>query len=218
MMRPASWSETSMRYDYYWPAIQAAANSSGGPRRSRCAGYLDVAREQGRGQGVAALMRVLKSPAVELPPFAPSFLYAGRWLRHRHQYSAVPRPALGLVPKPETSRLWAHQLQLTVEYLVIETHATRHPLAGHLYYHEQKPRRGAPSRSASRINTISVSAGKATWHKPRPACHPNLCGGTNHENDIRGKRIAKSLHDGYAASAADRCFDRRLGGHSARLR
>jgi len=69
-----------MRYDYYWPAIQAAANSSGGPRRSRCAGYLDVAREQGRGQGVAALMRLLKSPASEQPPFAPSFLNAGRWL------------------------------------------------------------------------------------------------------------------------------------------
>ena len=156
MMRPASWSETSMRYDYYWPAIQAAANSSGGPRRSRCAGYLDVAREQGRGQGVAALMRLLKSPASEQPPFAPSFLNAGRWLMHRHQYSAVPRPALGLVPKPEASRLWAHQLQLTVEDLVIETHATRHPLAGHLYYHEQKPRRGAPSRVLHRAARASV--------------------------------------------------------------
>src|SRR3569623_1153464 len=146
MMRPASWSETSMRYDYYWPAIQAAANSSGGPRRSRCAGYLDVAREQGRGQGVAALMRVLKSPASEQPPFAPSFLNAGRWLMHRHQYSAVPRPALGLVPKPETSRLWAHQLQLTVEDLVIETHATRHPLAAILTITNKS--RGAARRAA----------------------------------------------------------------------
>src|SRR3569832_617115 len=146
MMRPASWSETSMRHDYYWPAIQAAANSSGGPRRSRCAGYLDVAREQGRGQGVAALMRLLKSPASEQPPFAPSFLNAGRWLMHRHQYSAVPRPALGLVPKPETSQQRTQQHHHTNKNQVFLSHASRLPLAGHLYFLDQLPRRGAPSR------------------------------------------------------------------------
>lgn len=32
----------------------------------------------------------------------------------------------------------AHQLQLTVEDFVIEIHNTHHPIAGGLYYHEQK--------------------------------------------------------------------------------
>jgi glutathione S-transferase len=35
--------------------------------------------------------------------------------------------------------LWAHQIQLTVADFVAEIHDTHHPIAGSLYYHQQKP-------------------------------------------------------------------------------
>jgi glutathione S-transferase len=48
-------------------------------------------------------------------------------------------PRLGLAPRAEAGRLWAHQLQLTVADFILETHDTHHPIAGSLYYEEQKP-------------------------------------------------------------------------------
>jgi glutathione S-transferase len=47
-------------------------------------------------------------------------------------------PRLGLVPKNEASRLWAHQLQLTVADWVAEVHDVHHPIAGGLYYEDQR--------------------------------------------------------------------------------
>ncbi len=47
-------------------------------------------------------------------------------------------PRLALVPKAEAGRLWAHQLQLTIADFVGEIHDVHHPIAGSLYYHEQK--------------------------------------------------------------------------------
>jgi glutathione S-transferase len=35
--------------------------------------------------------------------------------------------------------LWSHQLQLTVEDLVVDIHDTHHPVAMSLYYEDQKP-------------------------------------------------------------------------------
>jgi glutathione S-transferase len=42
------------------------------------------------------------------------------------------------VPKNKRSRLWAHQLQLTIADLVAEAHDVHHPIASSLYYEEQK--------------------------------------------------------------------------------
>jgi glutathione S-transferase len=47
-------------------------------------------------------------------------------------------PRLDCVAKSEPSRLWAHQLQLTIADWVSEVHDTHHPIAGNLYYEEQK--------------------------------------------------------------------------------
>ena len=41
------------------------------------------------------------------------------------------------MPKSEASRLWAHQLQLTVADWLYETGQTHHPVANVLYYEEQ---------------------------------------------------------------------------------
>src|SRR4029079_10762261 len=48
-------------------------------------------------------------------------------------------PRLGLAPRTESGRLWAHQLQLTLADLVVEAHDTHHPVAKSLYYEDQKP-------------------------------------------------------------------------------
>ena len=47
-------------------------------------------------------------------------------------------PRLGLAPDAESARLWLHQLQLTVEDLVLDIHDTHHPIAMSLYYEDQK--------------------------------------------------------------------------------
>ncbi len=99
------------------------------------ADYVDVARQQ----GVKTMLRLLHAPASQRPPFAPPFLRAGKLLIGQTanilQYLG---PRLGLAPKSEAARLWAHQLQLTVEDFVAEIHNSHHPIASALYYHEQK--------------------------------------------------------------------------------
>jgi glutathione S-transferase len=47
-------------------------------------------------------------------------------------------PRLALVPAGEADRLWVHQIQLTLADLVVEAHDTHHPIAGGLYYEDQK--------------------------------------------------------------------------------
>jgi glutathione S-transferase len=47
-------------------------------------------------------------------------------------------PRIGVVPRDEASRLRAHQIQLTVADLVAEVHQTHHPVAGSLYYEDQR--------------------------------------------------------------------------------
>src|SRR5207244_5241143 len=47
-------------------------------------------------------------------------------------------PRLGLVPDDETLRAEASQIGLTIADFVGEIHDTHHPIAGSLYYEEQK--------------------------------------------------------------------------------
>jgi glutathione S-transferase len=42
------------------------------------------------------------------------------------------------VPKDQASRIWAHQLQLTITDWVAEVSLVHHPIANALYYEEQK--------------------------------------------------------------------------------
>jgi hypothetical protein len=41
-------------------------------------------------------------------------------------------------PRTEAGRIWTHQLQLTIADLVAEIHDTHHPIAGSLYYEDQR--------------------------------------------------------------------------------
>ncbi len=135
-----------MRYElYYWPEIQGRGEFVRLALEDGGADYVDVARLPKR--GVPALMRFLESRSVEHPPFAPPLLKAGNLvIAQTANILLYLGPCLGLVPKNEASRLWAHQLQLTIADWVDEVHDTHHPISGGLYYEEQK--RGAKRHAA----------------------------------------------------------------------
>ena len=135
-----------MRYElYYWPSIQGRGEFIRLALEEAGADYIDVARlpaHRGKksGTGMPALMRWLDDTSLERPPFAPPYLKVGDLVIGQTanilQYLG---PRLGLVPRAEAGRLWAHQLQLTVADLVNEVHDTHHPVASGLYYEDQKP-------------------------------------------------------------------------------
>jgi glutathione S-transferase len=135
-----------MRYElYYWPEIQGRGEFVRLALEDAGAEYVDVARLSRR--GVPALMRLLESRSLERPPFAPPFLKAGKLvIAQTANILLYLGPRLGLVPKNEASRLWAHQLQLTIADWVAEVHDAHHPISGGLYYEEQK--REAKRRAA----------------------------------------------------------------------
>jgi glutathione S-transferase len=86
------------------------------------------------------MLRLLDGKRVARPPFAPPFLRAGKLVIG--QTASILHylgPRLGLAPRDEASRLWAHQLQLTISDLVVEIHDTHHPVSGWLYFEEQRP-------------------------------------------------------------------------------
>ena len=126
-----------MRYElYYQPSIQGRGEFIRLPLEDAGAEYVDVARDPSFGR--PGIMKLLEDRSVERPPFAPPFLKAGKVLISQTanilQFLA---PRLDLVQKTEASRLWAHQLQLTISDWLYETGQTHHPIANVLYYEEQ---------------------------------------------------------------------------------
>ena len=85
------------------------------------------------------MMRFMESNTVERPPFAPPFLKAGKLvIAQTANILFYLGPRLDFVPKSEPSRLWAHQLQLTIADWVAEAHDAHHPISGDVYYEDQK--------------------------------------------------------------------------------
>ena len=126
-----------MRYElYYQPSIQGRGEFIRLALEEAGADYVDVARAPNIGR--PGIMKFLEDLSLDRPPFAPPFLKAGKLLISQTanilQFLA---PRLDLVPKNEASRLWAHQLQLTIADWLHEAHDTHHPLGNALYYEEQ---------------------------------------------------------------------------------
>ncbi len=127
------------RYElYYWPGIQGRGEFVRLALEEGGAEYVDVARlPKEKGGGVGALTKLLESP--DHPAFAPPLLKMGGLLvGQTASILQVVAPRLGLVPADEPSRVWAHQLQLTVADFVTEVHDVHHPIASSLYYEDQK--------------------------------------------------------------------------------
>lgn len=138
-----------MRYElYYWPEIQGRGEFVRLALEDAGADYLDVARLPNRdGGGMSEMMRFLQDRSAQRPPFAPPFLKAGKLvIAQTANILLFLGPRLGLAPKNEMTRLWAHQLQLTIADWAVEVHDTHHPISGGLYYEEQK--REAKRRAA----------------------------------------------------------------------
>jgi glutathione S-transferase len=131
-----------VRYElYYWPGIQGRGEFVRLAFEEAGAAYVDVARlPTKRGGGTRALMRLLEERRLARPAFAPPFLKAGRLvIAQTANILLFLGPRLRLAPAGEADRLWLHQLQLTIADLVEEVHGTHHPIAGSLYYDDQKP-------------------------------------------------------------------------------
>jgi len=125
---------------YYWPTIQGRGEFVRLALEEAGAAYADVARGTGKAAGVGALMRHMTGRNLRRPPFAPPFLMAGRLvIGQTANILQFLGPRHGLQPAGEAGRLWTQALQLTIADWVAETHDTHHPIAGGLYYSEQKP-------------------------------------------------------------------------------
>lgn len=122
---------------YYWPTIQGRGEFVRLALEQAGAPYVDVARNP---KGMAAMMKLLESGGNDLEPLAPPFLKSGDLvIAQTATILAYLGPRHGLVPGDEMSQLRAQQLQLTIADLVAEVHDAHHPIAGSLYYEDQKP-------------------------------------------------------------------------------
>jgi glutathione S-transferase len=126
-----------MRYQlYYWPGIQGRGEFVRLALEEAGAQYDDVARAKG---GMDKMLVMMEGGRDKRPPFAPPFLKAGKLvIAQAANVLFYLGPRLNLSPRDEASRLWLHQLQLTVTDFVKEVHDTHHPIAGGLYYEDQK--------------------------------------------------------------------------------
>jgi glutathione S-transferase len=126
-----------MRYQlFYWPGIQGRGEFVRLALEDAGAAYEDVARKAG---GMDKMMAMLQGARDKHPPYAPPFLKAGKLvIAQSANILFYLGPRLKLSPRDEAGRLWLHQLQLTVTDFVKEIHDTHHPIAGGLYYEDQK--------------------------------------------------------------------------------
>ena len=121
---------------YYWPTIQGRGEFVRLLLEDAGADYVDVARTKG---GMAAMSRFLAGNEAGALPFAPPFVAVGdAVVAQTANILAFLAPKLGLVPDDETLRAEASQIQLTIADVVGEAHDTHHPIAGGLYYEDQK--------------------------------------------------------------------------------
>lgn len=127
-----------MRYQlFYWPEIQGRGEFVRLALEDAGASYDDVARKSG---GMNRMLAMMDGGRDKRPPFAPPFLKAGKLvIAQVANILFYLGPRLKLAPRDEASRLWLHQLQLTVSDFVKEIHDTHHPVGSGLYYEDQKP-------------------------------------------------------------------------------
>jgi glutathione S-transferase len=121
---------------YYWPTIQGRGEFVRLLLEEAGADYVDIARTRG---GMAAMMRFLEGERPGALPFAAPFVRVGTTVVSQSANTlAFLARRLGLVPADEALRAEANQIQLTIADLVGEAHDTHHPIAGSLYYEDQR--------------------------------------------------------------------------------
>lgn len=122
---------------YYWPGIQGRGEFIRLALEEAGAAYVDVTRE--RGDGMAAMAAFLEGKGRGALPFAPPFVTVGRQVvSQTANVLAFLAPRLRLIPADAALRVEAQQIQLTIADVVAEIHDTHHPIAGGLYYEDQR--------------------------------------------------------------------------------
>jgi glutathione S-transferase len=126
---------------YYWPGLQGRGEFVRLAFEEAGCSYREMGRLPAKeGGGVAAIQRMMRGAAGGLRPFAPPILQYGELvIAQTANILLWLAPRLGLVPNDETNRIAANQIQLAIMDLVAEVHDTHHPIAGSLYYDDQKP-------------------------------------------------------------------------------
>ena len=139
-----------MRYElYYWPGIQGRGEFIRLALEEAGADYVDVARSRRR--GMAAMIRFMESRAVRRPPLAPPFLKAGKQvIGQTANILLYLGPRLGLAPRAEADRLWAHQLRA----------------------HDHRPRRRGPRHPPSDREQPLLRGPEARGEAARGRLHP----------------------------------------------
>ena len=129
---------------YYWPTIQGRGEFVRLLLEDAGADYVDVARGK---RGMGAMMRLLDGDEPGALPFAAPFVRVdGTIVSQTANVLAFLAATLGLLPADGALRAEVNQIQLTIADLVGEVHDTHHPIAGGLYYEDQK--REAKRRAA----------------------------------------------------------------------
>jgi glutathione S-transferase len=130
---------------YYWPMIQGRGEFVRLLLEDAGAKYVDVARTKG---GMDRMMSYLNGEKRGALPFAAPFVRVdGTIVSQTAAILAFLAPRLDRVPAEERLRAEAAQIQLTIADVVGEAHDTHHPIAGGLYYEDQK--KEAKRRAAS---------------------------------------------------------------------
>jgi glutathione S-transferase len=134
-MRPMTKPRTRVEL-YYWPTIQGRGEFIRLLLEEANADYVDVARTRG---GMSAMMRYLEGKMPGALPFAAPFVkVGGTVVSQTVSILAFLAPRFRLVPRAEALRTEASQIQLTIADFVGEIHDAHHPIAGSLYYEDQK--------------------------------------------------------------------------------
>lgn len=130
---------------YYWPGIPGRGEFIRLFLEDVGARYVDVART--RKDGMDAMMRFLKREQSGALPLAPPFVRIGDAVVSQTANALAFLAAhLGAGPRSAQARSEINQIQLTIADLVGEVHDTHHPIAGSLYYEDQK----APAKRRAR--------------------------------------------------------------------
>jgi glutathione S-transferase len=194
-----------MRYElYYWPHIPGRGEFIRLALEQGGADYVDVARlPESEGGGRPAVQKMLEKAADGRTPFAPPILKAGKLVIFQTANILLYLgPRLGLAPRAEAGRMWAHELQLVLADFVVEAHDVHHPIAKSLYYEEQKPESLRRAESFRKLRLPKFLGYFERLLKDNPGGDRRLVGKSLSYVDLSMFQVVSGLHYAFPRTMA----------------